>query len=108
MMMPSCDKFSKRLVVSVLLFSLLVSSEILALPECPDFKAKEASDALALAFFKSQGEVFHPTHVLKKHHPSRDKEVVSYIKNKERYYSIFSLVNADCDARFIKRTRQND
>jgi hypothetical protein len=53
-------------------------------------------------------EIFHPARVLKVHHPSRRKEVASYVKTGEKHYSIFTLIDADCNARFIKRTRQGD
>lgn len=79
-----------------------------ALPVCSDRDAKVASDDLALGFFRQQGNVFHPARVLKKHSPSRAKEVASYIEVGERRYSIFTLVDVECQARFIKRTRQND
>ena len=83
-------------------------SEAMYLPVCSDLDAKAASDQKALSYFRQQGEIFHPARVLKKHHPSRDKEVGSYVKVGERYYSIFTLVNPACEARFIKRTRQGD
>ncbi|MEK9711183.1 MAG: hypothetical protein VW258_01315 [Thalassolituus sp.] len=75
---------------------------------CSDFDAKAASDDKALSYFRQQGEIFHPARVLKKHNTSRHKEVASYVRFGEKRYSIFTLVDVDCNARFIKRTRQGD
>jgi len=90
------------------LISLLVSVSVTALPVCSDFDAKAASDDKALSYFRQQGEIFHPARVLKKHNTSRHKEVASYVRFGEKHYSIFTLVDVDCNARFIKRTRQGD
>ncbi len=87
-------------------FVLPISAE--ALPVCSDRDAKAASDEKALSYFRKQGEIFHVARVLKKHHPSRDKEVASYVRFGDKHYSIFTLVDPDCRARFIKRTRQGD
>ena len=76
-------------------------------PECNDRDAVVASDTLAKKLFKA-AVVFHPALVLKRHWPSRQKEVASYIQAGEKKYSIYTLVSPDCQAHFIKRTRQND
>ncbi len=93
------------LKITILLLSLASASAIAA-PVCRDADAKVASDEASLAFFRKQGSVFRPAKVLKVHSPSRNKEVASYIQVGERHYTIFSLVRPDCEARFIKRTRQ--
>lgn len=85
---------------------ILLSTRSEALPVCSDRDAKTASNDLALSLFRQQGEVFHPARVLKKHSPSRAKEVASYIAVGQRRYSMFALVSPECEARFIKRTRQ--
>lgn len=79
-----------------------------ALPVCADRDAKMASDDYALGLFRKQGEIFHPARVFKQHNTSRHKEVASYVKVGEKRYSIFTVVNTDCEAHFIKRTRQGD
>ena len=97
--------------MKILLFLVLASvcsAAVLALPVCSDRDAKAASDEKALSYFRKQGEIFHPASVLKKHNTSRHKEVASYVKFGEKRYSIFTLVDTDCYARFIKRTRQGD
>ncbi|HBS41478.1 MAG TPA: hypothetical protein DEA26_02270 [Oceanospirillales bacterium] len=99
-------KILNSLSLAVLLAAVSLSAS--ALPECRDADAKAASDAKALGFFRRQGEVFRPAKVLKLHLPSRTKEVASYIRVGEKHYSIFTLVNPDCEAHFIKRTRQGD
>lgn len=84
---------------------------LLALPaaaECRDKDAIAASDAKALSYFGSKGEIFHPGRVQKVHNPSRFKEVASYVKSGDKRYSIFTLVTLDCKAQFRKRTRQGD
>lgn len=76
--------------------------------QCPDRDAIAAGEALALSYFKS-ATIFHQGRVLKVHNPSKNKEVAAYVEvNDGRHYSIFSVVNDQCQARFIKRTRQND
>ena len=97
--------------MKIFLFLVLVSaysSVAWGLPVCSDLDAKAASDEKALSYFRQQGEIFHPARVFKKHNTSRHKEVASYVKVKAKRYSIFTLVDVDCNARFIKRTRQND
>ena len=97
--------------MKILLFLVLASvssAAVLALPVCSDRDAKAASDEKALSYFRKQGEIFHPARVLKKHNTSRHKEVASYVKFGEKRYSVFTLVDTDCYARFIKRTRQGD
>ena len=79
-----------------------------ALAECRDIDAIAAGETLAKSYFNAP-KIFHPGRVLKIHHPSRHKEVSAYVQTADgRHYSIFSLVDENCQARFIKRTRQND
>ncbi|MCT7357644.1 hypothetical protein [Thalassolituus pacificus] len=99
------DTFFRRLL-AILTAGLLFLVPA-AYAECLDRDAKAASDEKAKAYFKV-AEIFHPARVLKVHHPSRRKEVASYVKTGEKHYSIFTLIDADCNARFIKRTRQGD
>lgn len=75
---------------------------------CPDRDAIAAGEELAKSYFRTSS-IFHQGRVLKVHHPSKNKEVAAYVDTGDgRKYSIFSVVNHDCQARFIKRTRQND
>ncbi len=97
------SSFCKHLVVSILLTLLAAVSYA----ECRDFDAMAAADKKAKSFYKN-GKVFHPAAIQKIHHPSRKKEVASYIKTGEKHYSIFTLVDHDCKVEFRKRTRQND
>jgi hypothetical protein len=92
------------LMVFLLPYSVFLGAE----PVCSDRDAISAGNDKALSYFGKQGEIFHVARVLKVHHPSRHKEVASYVKVKAKRYSIFTLVDVDCNARFIKRTRQND
>jgi len=89
----------------MLVTSLLWAFQVAA--ECRDRDAWAASDTLAKSYFKSP-KIFHPAKVLKRHWPSKHKEVASYVQIGNYKYSIFTLVDLDCQARFIKRTRQND
>ena len=90
---------------AVLIVCLTLPGVSLAM--CRDRNAWAASNELAQSFFK-EAEVFKPARVLKVHHPSKRKEVASYIKTGKRRYSIFTLVDSDCQAVFRKRTRQGD
>ena len=83
-----------------LLGALFVSTSSLA--ECADADAIESANIAAQDLLA--GEVFLPGKVLKKHHPSKRKEVASYIKNINLHYTVFSLVNQDCESKVIKRT----
>ena len=75
--------------------------------ECRDLDAIAAANKKAVSFFKN-AEVFHPAVIQKIHHPSRKKEVASYIKAGKKRYSIFTLVDHDCLVEFRKRSRQSD
>lgn len=88
-------------IICVLLSSLLLSSNALA--ECPDYQAKQAADETSMAFLGKNSTIFQAAVVLKRHHPSRQKEVASYVKADGRYYTMFSIVNSECKAFFIKR-----
>jgi hypothetical protein len=98
-------RFFRRLLLVTAAGLLLLTP--MAYAECLDRDAKAASNDKAKSYFKT-AEIFHPARVLKVHHPSRQKEVASYVKTGKKYYSIFTLVNEDCQAHFIKRTRQGD
>lgn len=78
-----------------------------SLAQCRDVDAIAAGETLAKSYFK-KAEIFHKGYVQKVHNPSGDKEVAAYVKTGNKHYSIFSVVNENCQARFIKRTRQND
>lgn len=71
---------------------------------CRDHEARSAANDKALGFFKN-AETFLPAKILKVHHPSGVREVASYVVYKNLSYVIFSQVNGDCQAKFIKRTR---
>lgn len=75
--------------------------------QCRDFDAIAAANKKAASYFK-EGAVFHPGVVQKVHHTSGRKEIASYIKTGNKRYSIFTLVDAECNVKFRKRTRQGD
>ena len=95
--------------ISIIFSGILLtqSSVANAVDACSDTDATAASESLAQSFFQ-QSELFEKSRVLKEHSPSHKKEVVSYVKTQDRSYSIFTLVNTQCEAYFVKRTRQND
>lgn len=72
--------------------------------ECADFDAKQASDKSAQNYVG--GKTFRSALILKKHLPSKRKEVASYVyvKSSDLYYTVYSLVDSDCEAQIIKRT----
>ncbi|SBS38081.1 hypothetical protein MSP8887_03139 [Marinomonas spartinae] len=95
------------IIIRILLLVIFISNitQIAnAKPKCPDIKAIQASDKLSEKL--TGGKVFKEGEVLKVNLPSYTKEVASYIyvKSDGLYYSIFTLVNTKCVARFIKRT----
>jgi|TARA_B110000211_G_scaffold215784_1_gene258297 hypothetical protein len=89
---------------------IIVLMIVLPLPlwaECRDYDAIDAANKKAESYYK-ESRIFHPAAVLKIHHPSRKKEVASYIKTGDKRYSVFFLIDHECKAAFIKRTRQQD
>ncbi|TYL49430.1 hypothetical protein FXV75_07985 [Marinomonas sp. IMCC 4694] len=72
--------------------------------ECRDFDAKLAADKKAQSLLS--GKKFKRALIVKKHLPSERKEVASYVfvKKDDLYYTVYTLVNSDCVAYFIKRT----
>lgn len=92
-------KFRYKLLV---LFSLTISSFTFA--ECSDFDAKLAADKDAQKYMSAK--TFKNALVLKKHLPSKRKEVASYVyvKADDLYYTVFSLVDSKCKTKIIKRT----
>lgn len=93
-----------RLSIAILCIIFLADN---AESECRDADAMAASNTKAASYFKG-GSVFHPAVIQKIHHPSRKKEVASYIKAGDKRYSIFILVDENCKVEFRKRTRQQD
>jgi hypothetical protein len=94
--------------VSGLFFLVLLTVTCTAeAAECRGKDAMAASEALAKGYFKD-ALIFHPSRVLKVHSPSGKREVASYVQTGDKRYSIFTLVSEQCEARFIKRTRQKD
>lgn len=80
----------------------MLSNTVLA--ECLDPDAKAAADKSAQQYVS--GKTFKTARVLKKHLPSKRKEVASYVyvKADDLYYTVYALVNSQCNAAIIKRT----
>lgn len=93
--------YRRKTSLAAVMVLMLISPSVWA--ECPDYKAKSAANTLSKAFLGKNSSVFQPAVVLKRHHPSRQKEVASYIKAGNQYYTMFSIVNGSCKAFFIKR-----
>jgi hypothetical protein len=98
-------KPSRLLVILSCFWAAVLPSRAVA--ECRDGDAIAAANEKAASYFK-KGEVFHPAVVQKIHHPSRKKEVASYIKVDKKRYSMIMLVDQECGVKFRKRTRQQD
>lgn len=94
--------------MKTLVFLLLLLPFSASYAECKDRDAVAAGEAKAKSYFGKKAEIFHAGKVKSVHHPSKHKEVAAYVKYGEKRYSIFTLVDENCSARFIKRTRQND
>jgi hypothetical protein len=103
--MPIHYKLTRLLVIITCLWAALLPNNAVA--ECRDGDAIAAADKKAGSYFK-KGNIFHPAVVQKVHHPSRKKEVASYIKVDKKYYSIITLVDQECGVQFRKRSRQQD
>lgn len=71
--------------------------------ECSDRNAIEA--AMQASGSLVGGDSFRKPRVLKRHHPSKRKEVATYFRSGDLYYTLFWLVSDDCKAGFIKRTQ---
>jgi hypothetical protein len=94
------------------MFNIVIIALMILLPqrlwaECRDYDAIDAANKKAESYYK-EGRIFHPAAVLKIHHPSRKKEVASYIKTGDTRYSLFFLIDHECKVAFMKRTRQQD
>jgi hypothetical protein len=105
MISEESKKPTRLLVIITCLWAALLPYSAVA--ECRDVDAMAAADKKAVSYFK-KGKVFHPAVVQKVHHPSRKKEVASYIKVDKKRYSIFILVDQECGVQFRKRSRQQD
>jgi hypothetical protein len=77
----------------------------LTFAECSDFDAKIEADKSAQKYLS--GTTFKTALILKKHLPSKRKEIASYVYVKESnlYYTVYSLVNSECEPRIVKRTK---
>ncbi|ETX11650.1 hypothetical protein MUS1_09180 [Marinomonas ushuaiensis DSM 15871] len=84
--------------------ALCLSVSNLTFAECNDFDAKMASDESAEKLMG--GKVFKRALILKRHLPSKRKEVASYVyvKADGLYYTVYALINSKCKAEIIKRT----
>ncbi len=93
--------FISKFFLSVIVCFCVAGS---AFAECGDYDAKMASNKSAEEYVK--GKTFKRALILKRHLPSKRKEVASYVfvKKTGLYYTVYSLVNSDCDAEVIKRT----
>ncbi|MBJ7539978.1 hypothetical protein [Marinomonas transparens] len=94
--------------------SLLLGFSHLTLAECSDIDAKLSADSAAQVYVNglaatnrvaAQSAVtFKRALIIKKHLPSKRKEVASYIEAGNLYYTVYSLVNSQCIASTIKST----
>ncbi|MCB5160365.1 hypothetical protein [Marinomonas algarum] len=86
----------------------LILGGVFSLPvwaECPDISAIYAADQATQDYM--DGKVFKKARVLKKHLPSYRKEIASYIyvEDKGLYFTVYTLVNSECEVAIIKSTR---
>ncbi|WP_235890083.1 hypothetical protein [Maribrevibacterium harenarium] len=82
---------------------IMMAAATVSVAECDDRTAKDVANKAAEALMN--GSSFRLPVVLKRHHPSRTKEVATYIKAGDLYYSVFYLVDGNCTPGFIKRTQ---
>lgn len=86
------------IIVALSIFSMSAYSV-----ECSDRNALAA--ALKSSKNAMTGQSIKRPIVLKRHHPSKSKEVATYVKSGDLYYTLYWLVYDDCKAGFIKRTK---
>ncbi|GAB3475880.1 hypothetical protein [Marinomonas epiphytica] len=86
--------------LSASLISLLAMS---AYAECPDLEARQTANKIVTSQYN--GKVFRAALVLKKHLPSKRKEVATYIQINDLYYTVFLLIDTQCNGQIIKRTK---
>lgn len=94
--------YSVKVRLLTTLLTLIISSPSWSESECSDYDAKNAANKVTEKFMA--GKVFHQAEVLKVHRPSKQKEIASYIKVGDLYYTVFSLVNGKCTVKIMKRT----
>tara|TARA_B110001454_G_C12542203_1_gene359902 strand:+ start:147 stop:464 length:318 start_codon:yes stop_codon:yes gene_type:complete len=105
-MITTVTATSQKVLFIIVIVACSLFSNV-SFAQCRDFEAIAAANTKAASYFKD-GTVFHPGVIQKVHNPSGKKEVASYIKAGEKRYSIFTLVDEDCNVKFRKRTRQGD
>lgn len=91
-------------VISLLLAFATFSQASYA--ECRDIDSIAAADKTAQEYVS--GKTFKKAIVLKRHLPSKRKEVASYVyvKSTDLYYTIYSLVSTDCKSvKVLKQTK---
>lgn len=71
--------------------------------ECSDRNAITA--AMNASETLMGGDSFRRPQVLKRHHPSKRKEVATYFASGDLYYTLYWIVSDNCEAAFIKRTQ---
>lgn len=98
--MNQCKHFALFSIIATI--ALLTSATSTAL-ECDDRSAMAA--AMNASSGIMGGNSFRRPQVLKRHHPSKRKEVATYFENGDLYYTLFWIVSDDCKASFIKRTQ---
>lgn len=92
-----------RISSAVLMLACL--SLPVAAQECSDRDAMRSSMAASERMLGQGSSSFKRPMVLKRHHPSKRKEVATYFQRRDLYYTLFWLVYDDCQAGFIKRTK---
>jgi len=91
----------QALFILVILFSATSHSTFAA--ECADRNAMSA--AMSASQTIMGGNSFKKPRVLKRHHPSKRKEVATYFKSGDLYYTLYWIISDNCTAGFIKRTQ---
>ncbi|SBS35992.1 hypothetical protein MAQ5080_03330 [Marinomonas aquimarina] len=71
--------------------------------ECDDRSAMTAAMDASERLMSSDS--FRRPQVLKRHHPSKRKEVATYFESGDLYFTLYWIVSDNCQAAFIKRTR---
>ncbi len=94
--------FCQKKFNSLLFLLMFMLLSPFAFAECSDYESMMQADKGSKAFLGRDTEIFQRAVVLKRHHPSHQKEVASYAKAGGQYYTMFFIIDNNCKAFYIK------
>ena len=85
--------FCQKKFNSLLFLLMFMLLSPFAFAECSDYESMMQADKGSKAFLGRDTEIFQRAVVLKRHHPSHQKEVASYAKAGGQYYTMFFIID---------------